>query len=158
MGRRLQFYHGTNVDLEVGDHVLPPSVSGAVTAHRRRDSNHFQNGLVSATTNERTAWNFADRAAHFTSRGYGRVSMGQRDPAPGGTGRARVYRVEPVGERQLGVENRHHPEYEGPDTQEHVAPAWRVTERLDIEPPSDGLHFAGGPGLGRARYVPNRRL
>lgn len=147
------FFHGTNADLQVGDHVLPAAVTGVVQPH---PSEHNKGTVAHATSREHTAWEFAHRAAHYVERGSGRNFSG---PPPAGDARARVYRVEPVGDRSLGVENRRHPDYIGVDNQEHVAPAWRVTEKLDIQPPSDVVHV-DLPGKTRAGYqrrakVPN---
>lgn len=164
MSRSRAFFHGTNVDLEPGDMVLPRSVSGAPAANYdpHQGTEMASEKWAAATSREHVAWDFADRAAHFASRGYGRM-MGAAEPLPppAGGGRARVYRVEPVGAHQIGVENRRHPDYQGVDSAEHIAPAWRVVDRIDIHPPPSRAWFLGarehGPGAGQARWVPNKR-
>lgn len=164
MSRNRAFFHGTNAELAPGDLVLPAEVHGSPPANYdpRAGTEWSSSKWASATTREHVAWDFADRAAHFASRGHGRImgSAGIMAPPEGG-GRGRVYRVEPVGKSEIGPENARHPEFRGYDTGEHVAPAWRVVDRVDIQPPPARSWFLGarehGPGAGQARWVPNRR-
>lgn len=158
MSRLQHFFHGTNAELAVGDHIRPAGETGAIqphpSSHMHRPEGYDAEDWAHASSSENTAWAFAERAAHFKHRGMGLRGA----PPPGGTARGRVYRVEPVGQSQLGVENRSHPQYVGHDSQEHIAAAWRVVDRVDIQPPSDRVYVdvpkASGKGTKRA-HIPN---
>lgn len=158
MSRREHFFHGTNVELAMGDQILPAGQTGAVqphpSAYMHRPEGFDAEEWAHASSSENVAWSFAERAAYMKHRGSGL----RGGPAPGGTARGRVYRVEPVGESQLGVENRRHPQYVGMDHQEHIAAAWRVVDRVDIQPPSSNVYVdvpkASGRGTKRA-WTPN---
>lgn len=71
MSRNRAFFHGTNAELAPGDLVLPAAVHGSPPANYdpRAGTEWSSSKWASATTREHVAWDFADRAAHFASRG-----------------------------------------------------------------------------------------
>lgn len=166
MARVKHFFHGTNHDLAVGDEVLPAAESGVVQAHplpHRQESAYDPRNWAHASSSENVAWGFAERAADFNHRGAGRRTGGREMPAPGGTPRARVYKVEPLGQVRMGVENRRHPEHRssgsGIDSQEWLSKRFRVVEQIDIHPPADLVYVNTGKktrsGYTQTKKTPN---
>lgn len=133
-GRSDEFFHGTAYNIPVGQHVLPANKSGRSIwgsqghAGQRSDEHAF------ATTNEDTAWTFAN---HAKTLGAGRFDAGYADHP---VGRAHVLTVAPNPMMRPGVYNESHPDYnpESGNLHEYVAPRFRVTGRKDIMPGRQG--------------------
>lgn len=115
-----QLYHGTAASLNPGDHVMPGKKVGYSHYGTVGHSGQKSNQHAFATTDEHTAWNFAENASGHTGD------------------RGRVYKVEPGPKTRPGVYNTDHPKYDGENLHEYISSRFPVTKQIDIRPEHQG--------------------
>lgn len=132
--RGQEFFHGTIHNIGVGEGVLPGQKVGHTNwGDTGKNLGQPSEAHAFATSDEGIAWTFAQRAHRMNSY--------NPDFVPD---RVRVYRVAPNDQMEMGVHNRHHPDYYrnfpegGEDLKEYVAPHFTVTERVDTMPGHQG--------------------
>ncbi len=116
-------FHGTSADLHPGDRVLPRNRLQGVDTNwggMRTVEGKSVDSMAFSTTDESTAWKFANHAA---------------DVNPGG--RTSVARVNPHPEQRKGI---FHEDHIGPGgiPGETVAPHFDVADRIDVRPGQQG--------------------
>lgn len=120
-GRNTEFFHGTSYDIP-GGRVLPGSITGnSVWGDTGRDRGQPARDHAFATSDEQTAWTFADNARTADDL-HGRTRTLR-------AGRARVYRVKPNKEMTAGVHTNFH---------EWIAPHFDIEDTIDIKPGQQG--------------------
>lgn len=123
-----QFFHGSSAAIPVGGTLVPGAQIGKRNYPSLRTvGNRVSNSKVFTTTDENTAWDFADSGAKSNNPGI----------------RQRVYVARPSEDARPGLNHNEHPRWNGytggrENLKEYVSSTAEVADRIDIKPGHQG--------------------